>query len=337
MQSLQYARTLRRIVVQMKARELARFLEPLLRPGTTQGVDQSLKNQFSDLLFDSRSALDRVREDRTASRIVDSLKVESIYEKGRLGRLLQLFSNVGNANQLHSSMEFFQFYSLVDSMVNLSDSCSELLEKEKLQPAENEEDILEVQLVDYDGGGIEPVRLEKLIATLIRLHTNFARLLGLSDDRLRLPYVDSGSDFVIGIQCAKQVLDGLRILFDEWWERVRFRDFETFDKRMAAVSTGLTVLGTVRQSVESHIISEEEGANLKLRVLRDVDRLIGLGASPPVHEEKVDHRQLLIAKRDIRLLGSGEPLDPDQGSPGAESQQPGFSLNPQRQILVDDE
>jgi len=201
------------------------------------------------------------------------------------------------------------------SLRNLDKSCSELLEKEKLEPAKSPEDVLELQLIDYDGLGIEPIRLTRFVTTLIKLHANVARILGVTED-LRLIYFDSGSALLIGVLCAKTVMDAIKTLLDEWWDKIRFRQLDTFERKMEAVSKGLTVLETVKHSVESHVINADEGRILTTRVLREVDQLIGLGASLPVSDdvEKIDHVQLLLQKRDIKLLGSGptnEETEPD--------------------------
>jgi hypothetical protein len=78
---------------------------------------------------------------------------------------------------------------------------------------------------------------------------------------------------------------------------------------MDAVPKTLTVMETVKQAVDKKVIDEETGGLLKTRVLKEVDQLVGLGASLPVYDdtEKVDHRKLLIEKRETKLLGSGEP------------------------------
>jgi hypothetical protein len=245
---------------------------------------------------------------------MDSLKIGEIYDPTRLARLVSSISGMTHSNQIASNPDFIQFYALVTRLANFAESCSNLLEKEKLEPAKSPDEILELQLVDYDGTGIEPRRLERFIFLLIRLHTNFARILGITDDRLRFIYFDSGSDLIIGIQCAKEILLGISAAISEWWHGTRFRSFETFEKKMEAVSKSLSVLTTVKEAVEKKVITDEEGKLLQTHVMREVDQLIGIGVSQPMRDggEEVNQRQLLIEKRDIKLLGTGQP--PDEGS-----------------------
>ncbi len=313
MQALQYTRALKRIVQDMKVVELLKLLDPLL--GTANvAIAEGQKQLFAQLLFGSRAAYERLAEDPTAKKIMRSLDVGSVYDPTRLSNLMVSFKSTPNSATIWTS-EFFRFHALLGSLRNLDKSCSELLEKEKLEPAKSPEDVLELQLIDYDGLGIEPIRLTRFVTNLIKLHANVARILGVTED-LRLIYFDSGSALLIGVLCAKTVMDAIKTLLDEWWDKIRFRQLDTFERKMEAVSKGLTVLETVKHSVESHVINADEGRILTTRVLREVDQLIGLGASLPVSDdvEKIDHVQLLLQKRDIKLLGSGptnEETEPD--------------------------
>ena len=111
-----------------------------------------------------------------------------------------------------------------------------------------------------------------------------------------------------GIRCAKLILDGIKTLIGEWWAKIRFRDFESFDKRVDAISKGLTVMGTVQEAVAKNVIDQETGNLLRTRVLREVDNLIGIGATLPLEDkaERIDQRSLLVEQRNRKLLGSGE-------------------------------
>jgi hypothetical protein len=317
MQTLQYTRALRRIVQDLKVKELVEFLQPFITRGTNFQIQQGHRDQFSELLFSSRTGYERLIEDAPTAKILNSLKIDVIYLPARLGKLLTILSQVPNSGSVVGTpdffAEFFTFVELLQSIVSFEKSCSDLLETEKLGKVTNPDEILELQLIDYDGTGIEFVRLERFVSSLTQLHTAFARILGLSGDRLRIIYFDSGSDLIAGIQCAKLIMENIKTLLSEWWQKVRFRSYEEFDRKMEAVSKSLTVMGTVQQAVDNNVIDEETGNLLKTRVLVEVDNLIGIGATLPIHEdvERVDHRKLLSEKRDTKLLGSGATKEPD--------------------------
>src|ERR1700723_2975353 len=306
MQALQYTSTLKEIVKEMKADELIKFLGTAMDRVANVAISQQNKDQFAALLFSSRAGYERLMADSGPSKVLDSLKVGTIYDSARLARLMSTMSTTPHTHQIAHNSDFIEFYALLQSLSNLSKSCSQFLEEEKLEPAKSRDEILELELIDYDGTGIEPLRLERVIALLIRLHTNFARILDAKADQLKFIYFDSGSNLLIGAQCGKVILDEIRTLFSEWWDKIRHRHFDSFGKKMDAVSKGLSVLGKVKASVDAKVISEEEGNNLRVRVLEEVDQLIGLGVSLPVLDvtKSVDHQKLMTEHRDIKLLGT---------------------------------
>ncbi len=309
MQALQYTRIVREIVKELKVQDLLSLLNSILRnPPQSHTVDQAMKDRFAILCYGSRAGFERLMADPQASKVVSSLHINEIYEPTRLARIQTQISNAANVGQVRANPEIYELHSLLISLENLAHSCIGLLEKEKLAPAKAADEILELQVMDYDGQGIRPLRLSKIISLIVRLHANFARILGIKEDRLSFIYFDSGSDLLIGIQAANTIIKNIRILFEEYWERIRFRDFESFDKKMDVISKSLSVAGTVEKAIDAKEIDRETGNILKARIFREVDDLIGLGASLPVYgdTENVDHRKLLAAKRDTKLLGSGD-------------------------------
>jgi len=191
---------------------------------------------------------------------------------------------------------------------------SALLEMEKTGHLDSSLGMLELQVIDYDGNGIEADRFSRVISTLIELHQNLARLLGIRNDRLKFRYFDSGSDVVIGITAVTGLIAVLGPLLLQFWDKVRFRDQESFGKDLEALSKGLEFIGKVQESVQKQALTAEEARNLKARVFTGVNTLVGLGATLPLRDSKVDQRQLLIEKRDVKLLGDGQPAETKDNS-----------------------
>jgi len=147
----------------------------------------------------------------------------------------------------------------------------------------------------------------------VKLHTNLATIYGLKEDQLRFKYFDSGSDLVIAIQCGATVAAAIGTLLLQWWKGTRFSSYDTFDKKVNAVSKTLTIITDIRASVAKGTINDETGRNLTRRVLVEVERLVGLGATVPLDDAAtVDQRELLLAKRDVKLLESGLPDEEEQ-------------------------
>jgi hypothetical protein len=176
---------------------------------------------------------------------------------------------------------------------------------------------LDLQVVDYDGTGIAASRLQRIVSVLIQLHTAFAQIMGVKDDRLTFVVFDSGTDVGVYLKCAPVVIGQIYTLISQWLDKVRFWKYGPFEKRMEVMTKGLTVMESVQAAVDKKVINEETGEILKARVLKDVDDLVGLGVGLEVvdEEEWLAERKLLIERRDTRLLGSGESPLPDDGTP----------------------
>jgi hypothetical protein len=326
MQTLHFTRTLREIVMELKVAELIGILTPFVTTGGNNPIAEGVKDQFSTLLFGSHAGFERLAQNATASKILSSLKVNAIYEPARMGKLLSTVQVGGNYQNIWGNpTSFAEFYSFLDSLRSLADlekTCSELLEAERVGKVAASDGILELLLIDHEGMAITPNRLAVFISGITKLHTDLALIHGVSGDQLRFTYFDSGSDLVVGIQCAKIIVESLKTLLGEWWDKIKFRSFDKFDKKMDAVSKSLTVMESVQEAVNKNVINQETGDLLKTHVLIEVDRLVGIGATLPLQEEeeKIDQRELLLEHRDMKLLGSGEGVESD-GSPPASTQQ----------------
>jgi hypothetical protein len=320
MQTLQYTRSLKRIVKELKVNELIGYLEPILTPNSNIPLDQSKKDHFAELLFASRSGFDRLMADPPTQRVLTSLEVGSIYDSARLAQLVTLLNAVGNSQHIAANSQVTiglnAFCAMLTSLKNLEHSVTSLLEKEKLASAGALSEALDLQVVDYDGTGIAASRLQRIVSVLIQLHAAFAQIMDVKDDRLTFVVFDSGTDVGLYLKCAPVVIGQINTLISQWLDKVRFWKYGPFEKRMEVMTKGLTVMESVQAAVDKKVINEETGEILKARVLKDVDDLVGLGVGLEVVDEKewVAERKLLIERRDTRLLGSGES-PPGDGTP----------------------
>jgi hypothetical protein len=204
-------------------------------------------------------------------------------------------------------MDFYSMYDSLGQLVTFNKVCTELLEAEKIPAPSPGNEIFEVRLLDYDGSGVENERVQQFFSSMAELHAMLSQFLQTSDSHLKVAYVDSGSDLLVAFQCAKALADIMRGLFAEFWEKVKFRPFDEFEKKIDALSKGLAFVGQVKAQVENQVISETDARVLTHRVLAEMTTLVGIGASLPQDEviEMVDHRKLLAEKRGIKLLGGG--------------------------------
>jgi hypothetical protein len=314
MRSLEFTRGLQEIVKELKVKDLTALLQRWLKENVVN-IDEQSKDSFASLFFDSRAGYDRLFSVEATRKILLGLSVQELYESSRMRRLLHLVSSATQSTNIRTP-EMYDFFETLRSFLKVELTSTNLLETEKVGRVEPSNGILELQLIDYDGNGIEPARLLRVISVLTRLHMNLARVLGVQDSKLRLKYFDSGSDVMMAVEGAKAVIESMGNLFLQFWDKVKFRHYDTFERDIEALSKGLEFVTKVHEAMEKQAITDEEAKNLKTRVFREVDQLIGLGVTLPLRNSAVDQRQLLIEKRDTKLLGTGlqsENEDDDEG------------------------
>jgi len=319
MQTLEFTRGLQEIVKQLKIRDLVALLQSWLKdPIVNANVVEQLKDSFASLLLDSRAGYDRLASSRATHKILQGLSAQELYDPPRIRRMMSLVSASNQVAQMRTP-EMYEFFETLRSLLKVEATSQQLLEAEKVGQVEPSDAVLELELIDYDGKGIEPIRLLRIISLLTRLHMNLARILGINDDKLRVKYLDSGSDVALAIQGAKAIIESMGTLFLQFWDKVRFRHQDTFERDIDALSKGLDFVTRVHEAVEKQALTEEDAKNLKTRVFRGIDELVKLGVTLPLRDSSVDQRQLLIEKRDTKLLGTGLPPEDDDKDAGAPS------------------
>jgi hypothetical protein len=316
MQTLQFTRALRLIVTKLKVKELIEFLAPYLNGPASTAITQAMKDNFSTLILESNTGFSQLASDPDVKRILDTLKIAEVYAAPRMGKLLGAFSVAAGSNVIWGTSENFnQFFSFVDMLrwlEKLSSGSILLLETERVQrtiPGE----VVEFEIIDYDGKGVEAERLKRFFSSLIELHSQLARFLKIEGAHLEVAYVDSGS-ILVGVATAVGITTALKNLLVEIWKEIRYGPFERLDRKTESLDKVLTITKKIDEQIESKTLPEELGKNMKHRILTEALALIEVGAMIPARNptEEKEQRKLL-AERRIKLLGSGD------GPPGEES------------------
>jgi hypothetical protein len=326
MQTLDFTHALTDIVADLKVRELYLLLQALLvtmpepsQPNWPQQPIQDVqKAAFTELLLASYAGYDRMMRAEVTRRILEGMEARALYSAARLNRMMQLVNNSPTIGQIRSggnpnSTEVFDFYQTLGAFLKVEKTCRTLLQDEKVGKVEPTDSLLELQLTDYEGKGVEPARLSAAFSILADLQMNIARLLQVKDDRLTVKYLDSGSDFKFGVEGLKEPIEALRNLIESIWDRIRFRDQDSFERNMEAVTKGLDFMEKVKKAVDSKAVTQEEADILKTRVFKEVNDLIGLGVTLPISGEGAAvERKQLIEKRSTKLLTAGDaaPAEP---------------------------
>jgi hypothetical protein len=188
--ALQFTRTLNRIVAKLKVKELLEFLGPFLTMRSNVNIDEENKQTFSSLLFESRVGFADLSKDSHAAKIINSFGIDKVYTPPRLGKLLTMFNNLPNApgiwNVPANFAAFFSFFDMLSWLDTSSVVCSKMLETEKFGESIPADEIAELELIDYDGTGIEVQRIHQFFSSLNELHSHIARVLAIADARLNV-------------------------------------------------------------------------------------------------------------------------------------------------------
>jgi hypothetical protein len=321
MQALEFTRALRKIVEGLKISQLTGLMAPWITTGGNAAIDASQRNQFAALLFESNAAYRRLSEGTATRRILESLGVGNFYEPSRLVAMLNAVATAPNVQQIYSNWQsfahFYSFSELLQSLARLESAASQLLEKDKIGAVNPSDGILELELIEYaDEVGISPRRLQVFASSVTNLHEHIARVLGIDNDKVRFRYFDSGSGVRVGIECAKAIVETMSLLLRDWWDRIVYWRYESFDKKIGALSKSVAFADTVQQAVNKGTITQEVGENLKVRVFREAENLTRIGAILPISENAtIDHRQLLTEVRNTKLLSDGGGSDVGEPAP----------------------
>ncbi len=288
-------------------------------------INEEHKNRFTTLLFESHSGYDRLSKIEEPAKILTGLNAKEIYEPARLNRIMNLVSSAGVTHQLRSSNspDLFRFYGMLEGLSNMEITSKVLLHDEKIGKVPATDSILELEVADYGDDGIEPVRMEAVFRILRDLEMNISILLRSPDHHIVVKYLDSGCKFTIGLEGLKEPIEALGTMLERFWDKRRFRDQDTFEKDMEALSKGIDLLAKTQEAVQAGTMTAEEAANLKTRVLRRANDLIGLGVTLPLGGATAEEeRKQLKEKRSTKLLTAGSLDDDAPAAPVAPAPQP---------------
>jgi hypothetical protein len=323
MQALKFAKALEEISRQLKAQELVEFLKPYIQPeATNTQVTPQDRSRFATLLFDSRVGFTELSRNEDTNSLLNAFHLEDVYDSGRLAHLIAVLANVPTTHAVIGNVEMYKtflgFYESLSSVVNFATVSARFLVAEKIHPPTEGDEVLELLILDYDATGVLAQRVQQSLTSLIELHTHLSRILGITDGGLKIAYTDSGSDILVGIAGATLFITTLRLLFNEYWEKVKFQRFSEFDRSMQSLEKGLTLNTTLSAQVAAGALSDNDAKVLRERVMSEMAKLIGNGTTIPLESavhESPDERKLLTYMRDTKLLSVG---DGETSPPGPE-------------------
>ncbi len=313
MQSLEFVEALKDIVRELKITDFTSLVRPwFTTPNANIPFEETTKDSFVRLLFESHAGYQQLMHVAATRRILEEMDVARFYDTVRLRLMVNSVATVTQLPQLVQQHQvsfalIAAFTGQLEAFSKMQTTAENLLEKEKIGVVNPDESIVELELVEYsDEEGFSPKRIQVLSESIKQLHTNLAILYSSESQKITFKYFDSGSGLLLGLQCAKQIAETISTMFSQWWERIVFFRYDSFDKKVAAANKSLSFAESVEDSIAKGAITREVGDNLKHRVFQEMEKLTGIGVTVPITAATtIDQRQLLTEVRNTKLLTDG--------------------------------
>ncbi len=308
MQSIQFVRQLNEIIKRLKVFELMSKISPLLDVSSNQEITDDLKSDIASLIFESREGYYALQQNPESKTIVDSLGISEVFNPRMLSSMLTILNTqadtAGITGVAQNFSVFQSFLSNLKVMLAFQSTLDTHLCKQKTSASGENERVIEFEIIDYDNSGLHPERLVSILKSIHHLHYNIARIIEDKGAKLTISYMDSGSDFLIGVQSGFKVIELMKTFCLQYWQKVRFRSPEEFDRNPESLAKGLNLIQHIIRQEKNGVFDSETSAKIKLAVLEEVTTLIGLGVilKDQETEERFDKRKLVLEKKDVRFI-----------------------------------
>ena len=320
MQTLTFFGALDAIVRDLRLPELAAILGPYVEPldyrdAVTSSDDRTT---FDRLVFDFRGAYELLKKAPETAELLSAFGLDRLAENENLSEMLAAFRTAGSRSALrgHAAYpRFARFFYAATALVNLRDTVSRLLVVPKLEAAGDDLAGLNLEIVDYDDGGVTVERLRGVLDSLQALYDTVAREVEPDGKPLRVGYVDSGSDLMLALIGAPITMRIMGGIFAAAWSEVRHWRANTHDRNIESFRKAIDVLGIVGEHAQTGKLTEEDARRIQTIVIANTFQLIGAGVMMKgvEEEQRFDRRASLAAARDVKQISPGN--QPEGESP----------------------
>lgn len=308
MQTMTYIKTLQEIIKRMKVAELCEWLQNLLNQEQSQPLTDEYRAQFADLVFEAREGLAVCLNIPEAKIIIDSIEINTIFSSKSLAQILTAVNSLPESASIYNTPATFAlfqaFLSNLKSTLAFSQSLETHLWKQKSKSITDSEKTLEIEILDYDNTGLIPGKLAAILESLHKLHGYITRVVEDKSAKLSIIYMDSGSDFVLGLQSSFKVCEIMKTLFQQFWQKIRFKAVNEIEKSSDALAKSLNIMQHISRQEKNGVFDAETTNKLKNAIQEEMYLLIAAGVllKDFEQEEKFDRRKLLHEKREIKAF-----------------------------------
>lgn len=169
-----------------------------------------------------------------------------------------------------------------------------------------------------------PARLIAALQATSSLYQVLAELENLSSNDLILLSLDSGSDKSFDLLGAAKVMEQLRLLILDIWDRRVFHRQKSISQSLDLIANSLPILEKIDALKKSQAIGPEEAELMKRKTLASVTQFLESGVIISEIDAESAHSPRLLMQPEVKLLAAPLHLeteissDPDTGSKNSE-------------------
>jgi hypothetical protein len=307
----------------LRVKELIQQIQPFVTRGMNYATSGT-KKTLPKLIFEAREGFVLMRQDSAKAELLDRLGFTRMFDPNAMTEVLSILNAVDSTQNVWNNSSnlppYINFYSSLIALNEFKTAFDKLVLEPKKAGVAESEDVLSFEVLDYDGGGIEPPRLASLMRAITRLHDTVTRVVDVPST-LRVVALDSGSNSLVTVKADGKVVKEIRTLLGQVWHVVRFWKLNDFDRRLQSLDKGLDMLESIDARVKNGTLDHATGELLKHKLKVEAVAIVSHGSLPKeiVVDATVQTRQLLIEKRDPKLLTMG---DESSTSPAEEPESP---------------
>ncbi len=312
MQTITFARNIQDITKKLKVNELSLRLDTILSSVETIEISEEVREDLANIIFEVREGFHTLQCSPGLKVISDSLGLDTIFQPKQLALVLTIFNTVKTNTEIFSSPQYYQTIQTLLANIKALAAFTKTIDANvmlpKLSPRGDLDRLMEIEIVDFDGFGLSIKRLGMILESLHRLHSYITRISEDKNAKLTIAFMDSGEDFLLGIQSSVKTIELMKALLNQFWQKIRFKAPEEIDRTNESLSKGLTIFQHISRQEKNGVFDVEQGAKLRNAIIDEMLSLTGLGVIIKEYEieEKFERRKLLIEKKDIRANPSKE-------------------------------
>lgn len=309
MQVLDFHDALDTIVVLLAAQPTADAIGKLLianSPGA--GVTPEDKSTIIDGLFALQNNMPYLEGRDNTSPLLLRLRLQGLAAPRMVASMIAAVENARTHQNITTDLRFWSLYHSLLTVLRMRAAVFDLLVAPKLEPDTASTKIIQLEIHDYDGEGIDLDRLRQVVERIQRLYAALSEFVDSDAPEPLLAFADTGSSLNIGIKGAAKVIEAFGKVVGDAWNAVRRRKYEDHALQLDSVARTLSVVATIKASEERGEIQPETAQRLTTQITQNVLGLLDGGTAPKEMEFVVEYdRQATIrAARDVKKLKSGD-------------------------------